>query len=43
MQSGWRLHAAAPTEVRLVQPAGTAQPKTLYSDADLVRLRYVTP
>lgn len=34
---------ARPTEVRLAQPTGTAAPRTLFTDTDIVRLTYVTP
>lgn len=34
---------ARPSEVRLAQPAGTAAPKTLFADADIIRLTYVSP
>jgi len=34
---------ARPTEVRLAQPTGTAAPKTLLGDADIIRLAYVSP
>ena len=34
---------ARPIEVRIAQPTGTAAPRTLFGDTDIIRLTYVSP